>query len=116
MLSFLAKAAFAGVITALVTVIARRYPGWGGLVAALPLTSILALSLLWADTGDRGLVIQLSHSIVAFVLPSVPMFFLLPALLKTEMAFWPAMALSIVVTLCLYAITFALLPRMGIRI
>ena len=116
MLSFFAKAAFAGTVTALVAVIARRYPAWGGLVAALPLTSILALSLLWADTGDRALVTQLSHSILAFVLPSVPMFLLLPMLLRANMGFWPAMAISVAVTLCLYAITFALLPRMGFRI
>jgi len=116
MLSFLAKAAFAGTVTALVAVIARRYPAWGGLVAALPLTSILALSLLWADTGDAARVSQLSYSILAFVLPSVPMFVLLPALLKGEMAFWAAMAISVAVTLALYALTFALLPRMGFRI
>jgi hypothetical protein len=116
MLSFLAKAAFAGLVTALVATIARRYPAWGGLVAALPLTSILALSLLWADTGDAAKVSQLSYSIVAFVLPSVPMFFLLPGLLKGGLAFWPALALSVVATLALYALTFALLPRLGFRI
>ena len=50
MLSFIAKAAFGGLTIALVATIAKRYPGWGGLLAALPLTSILALSLLWVDT------------------------------------------------------------------
>jgi hypothetical protein len=64
MFSFLAKALFAGATVALVTVIARRHPGWGGLLAALPLTSILALSLLWIETGDRNRVADLSRSIL----------------------------------------------------
>ena len=43
MLSFFAKAAFSGLMVALIATVARRHPGWGGLLAALPLTSILAL-------------------------------------------------------------------------
>ncbi len=37
MLSFFAKAAFAGLMVALIATIARRSPGWGGLLAASPL-------------------------------------------------------------------------------
>ena len=63
MLSFFAKAAFSGLMVALIATVARRHPGWGGLLAALPLTSILALSLLWMDTRDPARVAALSTSI-----------------------------------------------------
>ena len=43
MLSFFAKAALSGLIVALVATIARRHPGWGGLVASLPLVSLLSM-------------------------------------------------------------------------
>jgi len=39
-LYLLIKAAISGGIVAAVSEIARRYPGWGGLVASLPLTSL----------------------------------------------------------------------------
>ena len=116
MFSFLAQALFAGVTVALVTVIARRHPGWGGLLAALPLTSILALSLLWAETGDREQVADLSRSILIFIVPSLPLFFVLPALLRSGLAFWIAMALCIAGTLALYAIAFWSLPRLGVKL
>src|SRR5213075_2608676 len=56
------KAAISGVIVAAVSEIARRYPGWGGLVASLPLTSLLAMVWLYRDTHDSGRVAELSIS------------------------------------------------------
>jgi hypothetical protein len=116
MWSFLAKAAFAGAIVALVTVIARRHPGWGGLLAALPITSLLALSLLYVETRDPERVSALSLSILAFILPSVPMFIALPALLKAGVHFWPALALVTIGTLGLYALSFWALQRLGVPV
>ena len=115
MWSFIAKAAFAGLTVALVTVIARRHPGWGGLLAALPLTSILALSLLWVDTRDEAKVAALSNSVLTFILPSLPLFIVLPRLLRAGLGFWPTMALCVTGTLALYALTFWALPRLGVR-
>ena len=116
MLSFIAKAVFAGLTIALVATIARRHPGWGGLLAALPLTSILALSLLWVDTREAEPVAALATSILWFIIPSLPMFVALPALLRGGMGFWPAMAISAAGTLALYALTFWALPRFGIKL
>jgi hypothetical protein len=116
MWSFLAKAAFAGLVVALVTVVARRHPGWGGLLAALPITSLLALSLLYVETGDPARVSALSFSILAFIVPSVPMFVALPALLRGGMAFWPALGLVTVGTLVLYALSFWGLHRLGVPV
>src|SRR3954462_6703638 len=81
------KAAISGVIVALVSEIARRYPGWGGLVASLPLTSILAMLWLWKDTGDPERIAGLSMGAFWFVLPSLPMFAVLPWLLRSGVGF-----------------------------
>ena len=116
MLSFLAKATFAGLMVALVTVVAKRYPGWGGLRAALPITSILALSLLYIDTGDAERVSQLSTSILAFIVPSIPLFIALPLLLRSGVNFWASMAISAVMTMLLFALSFWLLPRFGVKL
>ena len=94
MLSVLAKATFAGLTVALVTLVARRHPGWGGLLAALPLTSILALRLLWVDTRDEAKVAALSSSILVFIVPSIPLFIALPRLLRAGLGFWPTMAIE----------------------
>ena len=110
------KAAISGVIVALVSEIARRYPGWGGLVASLPLTSLLAMIWLWRDTDDSLRVAELSSSTFWFILPSLPLFVVLPMLLRSGMAFWAAMAIVVAGTLALYALMFWAGPRMGLKI
>ena len=116
MLYLAIKAAISGVIVALVSEIARRYPGWGGLVASLPLTSILAMLWLWKDTGDPERIAGLSMGAFWFVLPSLPMFAVLPWLLRSGVGFWAALALVLVGTLALYALMFWAAPRLGVKL
>jgi hypothetical protein len=110
------KAAISGVIVALVSEIARRYPGWGGLVASLPLTSLLAMIWLWRDSGDSLKVAELASSTFWFILPSLPLFIVLPMLLRSGGGFWAAMAFVIAGTLALYALMFWAAPRLGMKI
>lgn len=116
MLYLAIKAAISGVIVAAVSEIARRYPGWGGLVASLPLTSLLAMLWLWRDTGDAERIAALSVSTIWFFVPSVPLFIGLPLLLRSGFGFWLSMGLVIVGTLALYALMFWAAPRIGIKL
>src|SRR3954451_11814242 len=104
------KAAISGMIVAAVSEIARRYPGWGGLVASLPLTSLLAMLWLWRDSGDAERVAELSVSTIWFFIPSVPLFIALPWLIRSGVGFWVAMAIVVAGTLALYAVMFWLGP------
>jgi hypothetical protein len=111
------KASLSGVIVATVSEIARRYPGWGGLVASLPLTSLLAMLWLWRDSGgDSGRVAALAGSTLWFILPSLPLFIALPWLLRSGVGFWAAMAIVVAGTLAFYALTFWAAPRLGIKL
>jgi hypothetical protein len=49
--------------------VARRSPGLGGLIASLPLVSILAMIWLWQDTADTQRVAAQSEATFWFVLP-----------------------------------------------
>jgi hypothetical protein len=116
MLYLLIKAAISGAIVAAVSEIARRYPGWGGLVASLPLTSLLAMLWLWRDTGDAERVAELSQSTIWFIIPSIPLFIALPLLLRSGFGFWTSMAVVVVGTLALYALMFWAAPRIGLKL
>jgi hypothetical protein len=116
MLYLVIKAAISGMIVAAVSEIARRYPGWGGLVASLPLTSLLAMVWLWRDSGDAGRVAELSVSTIWFFIPSVPLFIALPWLLRSGVGFWAAMAIVVALTLALYAMMFWAAPRLGLKL
>jgi hypothetical protein len=110
------KAAVSGVIVAAVSEIARRYPGWGGLVASLPLTSLLAMLWLWRDSGDAERVAELSGSTLWFIVPSLPLFVVLPILLRSGVSFWTSMAVVVAGTLALYALMFWAAPRLGVKL
>jgi hypothetical protein len=116
MLYLVIKAAVSGVIVAAVSEIARRYPGWGGLVASLPLTSLLAMLWLWRDTRDPGRVAELAGSTFWFILPSLPLFIVLPLLLRSNLGLWLSMAIVVGGTLALYALMFWAAPRLGLKL
>ncbi len=116
MLYLAIKAAISGLIVAAVSEIARRYPGWGGLVASLPLTSLLAIVWLYRDAHDPERVAELSMSTFWFFLPSVPLFVVLPLLIRSGVPFWASMTIVVVATLVLYAGWFWAAPRLGIKL
>jgi hypothetical protein len=116
MLYFVLKALLSGVIIAAVSEIARRSPGVGALVASLPLISILGMMWLWRDTHDIDRMADHAGATFWYVLPSLPMFLLIPAMLKRGIGFWPAMLIGCMVTVTLYAAMTIVAPRIGIRL
>lgn len=116
MFYLITKAALSGVIVLAVSEIARRSPAIGGLVASLPLISILAILWLWKDTADTARIADHAESTFWFVLPSLPMFLILPALLRHGTNFWVALVACCAVTIVLYSLTIWALPRLGIKL
>ena len=114
MLYFLIKAAISGVLAAIVSEVARRYPGWGGLVASLPLVSLMALLWTYRDSGDAAKVAALSQSTFWFVIPSLPLFIMIPGLIRAGQSAPAAIGIASAVTIALYAAFFAVAPRLGI--
>ena len=110
------KALLSGVIIATVSEVAKRYPPLGALILSLPLISILAFVWLWIDTSDKESIATLAQSTFWFVLPTLPMFLVLPLLLRGGMGFWPALGLACLLTISLYAATIWALGRFGITL
>lgn len=110
------KALISGLIIAAASEVARRWPGIGGLIVSLPLVSLLTFLWLWRDTGDTERIAALSQSAFWFFLPSMPLFLLLPLMLRSGWGFWPAFGISVALTVALYAAMFALAPRLGLRL
>ena len=116
MLYLVIKAALSGVIVAAISEVSRRYPGLGGLIASLPLVSILGMMWLWRDTGDAERMAAHAEGTFWFVLPSLPMFLVIPALLRCGVAFWPSLAIGCALTIALYLLMLWLGPKFGLRL
>jgi hypothetical protein len=116
MLYLLIKAGLSGLIIAIASEVARRYPGWGALVASLPLISILGIIWLWHDTRDSHRIADHAQATFWFVLPSLPMFLLVPMMLRRGLSFWPSLLIGCAVTMLLYVATTWALTRSGVRL
>ena len=110
------KAALSGVIVAAVSEIAKRYPGFGGLIASLPLVSVLGMMWLWHDTHDPARMAAHVCGTLWFIAPSLPMFVLIPYLLKRDIGFWPALVIGCALTMALYAVMIWAAPKFGIKL
>jgi hypothetical protein len=115
-LAFVTRALLSGLIIAAIALIAKRSPAAGALVAALPLVSILGMIWLWRDTHDGALMASHVEATFWYVIPSLPMFLLIPALLRNGVTFWVALIAGCVLTFLLYLVTITIAARFGIRI
>lgn len=110
------KAAISGILVSVVSETAKRSPALGALIASLPLVSILAMIWMWRETGDSERIAVHAESTFWYVLPSLPMFLVLPALLRSGIQFYVALALSCALTVLLYLAMIWVLKRFGLSL
>lgn len=105
---------FKAIITAAVVVavseIAKRSTLWGAVLASLPLTSLLAFMWIYLETGNTQSIASLSQSIFWLVLASLPLFLILPFLLRAGWPFWLSLGAACAITIGAY---FALIWILG---
>src|SRR3954468_3388580 len=105
MLYFVIKCALSGIIIAIVSEVAKRSPALGALIVSLPLVSLLGIFWLWRDTGDAERIAGHAESTFWYVLPSLPMFLVLPAMLRAGSGFWASLVTCCALTVVLYLFT-----------
>lgn len=110
------KAALSGILIAAASEVARRWPGWGALIVSLPLVSILAMLWLWRDTSDPARLAAHSEATFWFVLPSLPMFLLIPFMLRHGASFWAALLAGSTLTIMLYLGMIQFGPKFGLKL
>lgn len=113
---YLLKLFLSAAIIVVVSEVGARSPGLGALIKSLPLVSILAMIWLWRDTHDEEILADLSVGTFWLVLPTLPMFLVLPALLRRGWTFYPALAASVGVMAVCYLAAVPVLARFGVTI
>ncbi|WP_295635859.1 DUF3147 family protein [Novosphingobium sp.] len=116
MLSLVAKALLSGALIAAISEIGKRLPTVAALVASLPLISVLGMILLWRARPDAENMAIHAEATFWYVLPSLPMFLLIPALLRSGVHFWIALALGCALTVGLYLLMAQIGPRFGLKL
>ena len=114
--ALVARALLAGAMIAAISEIGRRVPAMGALIASLPLVSVLGMIFLWYARPDAENMAIHAGATFWYVLPSLPMFLVIPALLRSGWSFWLALAAGCALTVALYLAMMAIGPRLGLRL
>lgn len=110
------KAVLSAIIIVIVSEVAKRSPALGALIASLPLVSVLGMIWLWRDTQDAVRLADHAQATFWYVLPSLPMFLLIPVMLRSGAPFWLALGAGVMMTALLYLIMTAILARFGVSL
>jgi hypothetical protein len=105
----------AGLILA-VSEVSKRSTFFGGLLASLPLVSMLAMIWLYIDTRNTAKVAALSTSVFWLVLPSLMFFLVFPPLLKLKLNFYLSFMLATVLMLVCYGAMVFGLKKFGVNL
>lgn len=102
-------------VVVLVSEVAKRSDKLGGLVAALPLVTILAL--IWLHVEDQSVDKIANHARYTFwyVVPTLPMFLVFPLLLP-RFGFWVTLAACVVLTVVCFALFALVVRQFGIEL
>lgn len=112
----LAKFGISAALIALISELGKKQPALAALVASLPLVSVLAMSWMYAEKVGSERIAAHSQATFWYVLPSLPMFLVLPALLRRGLGFPLAMLLCIAMTAILYLLTGRVAAQFGISL
>ncbi len=116
MWALVARALLAGAMIAAISEIGKRLPATAAIIASLPLVSVLGMIFLWHQRPDAANMAAHSQATFWYVLPSLPMFLLIPALLRHGVGFWLALGAGCVLTVLLYLAMAHFGPRFGLDI
>jgi hypothetical protein len=113
---YVTKIVITTLLIVLISEISKRSTLVGGILASIPLVSVLAMVWLYVDTNDSEKVVALSNSIFWLILPSLTLFVTLPVLIKKGFGFYPSMSVSILMTLLAYYLIISLAGKIGFKL
>ena len=116
MTQLIVKALLSGIVIATVSELAKKNNLLASIVHSLPLMSLLAFLWLYAETKDAALIGRHARGTFWFVLPTLPMFLVMPWMIRMLGGFWPALGTGIGLTIALYFLTMRLLEMAGVKL
>ena len=103
-------------IIVLVSEIAKKDNLIGGLIASIPVVSVLSMIWLYIDTNDIDKVKELANGILWMIVPSMSLFIVLPILINFGIKFYLSLTISILITMVCYLLTISFMNYFGFKV
>ncbi len=111
---YLTKIAITTILIVVISELAKKSSFTAGLLASIPLISVLAMFWLYIDTKDSGKVMELASTVFWLLIPSLALFISLPIFLKNGINFYISISISILITIFCYWGMIVILNHYGI--
>jgi len=102
-------------LVVLISEVAKRSDKLGGLIAALPLVTVLVLFWLYFEKQSVEKIANHAWYTFWYVIPTLPMFLVFPYVIK-HYGFWIAIIVSIVVTILSFVVFANITKKFGIHL
>jgi uncharacterized membrane protein (GlpM family) len=102
-------------VVVLISEMAKRSDKLGGLIAALPLVTVLSMIWLYLENQSNDKIANHAWYTFWYVIPTLPMFLIFPYLLP-RLGFWISLLLACALTLVCVLVFAYFLRRFGIHL
>ncbi|MGZ8209721.1 MAG: DUF3147 family protein [Burkholderiales bacterium] len=99
----LTKYAITAFVIVLVSELAKRSDKVGALIASLPMVTVMVMIWLYVEHQGTEKIANHAYYTFWYVLPTLPMFLLVPYLLRNGLNFWLALSAGAALTIVLFA-------------
>ena len=110
------KVFISSAIIVLVSEIAKKDNIIGGLIASIPIVSVLSMIWLYIDTNNINKVKALANGVLWMIFPSMSLFIIFPILINCGIKFYLSLTISILITMVCYLITISFMNYFGFKV
>ena len=114
MLFLIVKYAVTALVIVVVSEVAKRSDRAGALIASLPLVTVIAMIWLHVEKQPETKIANHAYYTFWYVLPTLPMFLLMPWMMNRGVSFWPSLFAGCGLTIVCFALAAVFLKRFGI--
>ena len=110
------KYAVTALVIVLVSEVAKRSDKLGALISSLPFVTLMVMIWLYLEHQGSRKIGNHAYYTFWYVLPTLPMFLVMPWLMAKGVNFWIALAICAAVTMASFVVTALVAKRLGVNL
>lgn len=116
MIMLITKYAVTALVIVLVSELAKRSDKLGALISSLPFVTIMVMIWLYLEKQGSQKIGNHAYYTFWYVIPTLPMFLVMPWLMAKGLNFWLALVICAVITAICFLLTAILAKRFGVNL
>lgn len=116
MVFLIGKYAITAFVIVLVSEVAKKSDKLGALISSLPFVTIMVMIWLYLEKQGTSRVGNHAYYTFWYVIPTLPMFLVMPWLMAKGINFWLSLAICALVTFACFVLTAFIARRFGVNL